>query len=571
MAFQRSFSLGLFVLVDFFVLSVFFVAADMESHEIPLPFNRTLFSTDFLFGASASAYQIEGAWNEDGKGPSIWDTFTHKHHAYEALYGRRCRSPIGWEAGEISLLGPDLVQEAIDEVQLIRQRLLTTQSRKKSYAEKRRRDLVFTIGDKVFLRVSPMKGVMRFGKRDKIWDQSNGDVALDFYHRYKEDIKLAKFEGLDSFRFSIAWSRILPRIKPMVTLFHWDVPQALEDDYLGFLSPKIVGEYLDFVEICFKYFGDRVKYWLTMNEPYIVSINGYDLGKFAPGRCSAWRNYCSTGNSGTEPYLVGHHLLLAHASATKLYRQKYQAKQKGKIGIALVSHWFEPNSMKSEDVRASRRALDFMLGWFLHPLVYGDYPENMKRSVRTRIPKFTPKEKHLLRGSFDFIGLNYYTSQYAAHHSTPPNHVNMSASADNQVNITTSRNGKLIGDSTGLSSFSVVPWGLQKLLVYIKHHYKNPIVYITECGLVEFNVTKVEEVVNDTQRVDFYKNHILAIYKAIKQGVNVKGFYAWAFQDDFEWNKGYTRRFGINFIDYKDNLKRYPKLSALWFKKFLLK
>ncbi|XP_070015720.1 furcatin hydrolase-like [Nicotiana sylvestris] len=160
----------------------------------------------------------------------------------------------------------------------------------------------------------------------------------------------------------------------------------------------------------------------------------------------------------------------------------------------------------------------------------------------------------MLRGSFDFIGLNYYTANYAAHHSTPPNH-------------------------TGLSSFFVVPWGLQKLLVYIKHHYKNPIVYITECGMYRINaqraypntsVTKVEDVVNDTERVDFYKNHILAIYKAIKQGVNVKGFYAWSFQDDFEWNKGYTRRFGINFIDYKDNLKRYPKLSALWFKKFLL-
>ncbi|XP_075097532.1 beta-glucosidase 13-like isoform X3 [Nicotiana tabacum] len=247
--------------------------------------------------------------------------------------------------------------------------------------------------------------------------------------------KLSKginWAGIDFYN-SVINETIAQGIKPMVTLFHWDVPQALEDDYLGFLCPKILGEYLNFVEICFKYFGDRVKYWVTINEPYIIPINGYDLGTFAPGRCSAWRNYCSTGNSGTEPFLVGHHLLLAHAAATKLYRQKYQVKQKGKIGISLVSHWFEPYSMKSEDVRASRRALDFMLG-----------------CVRTRIPKFTPKEKHMLRGSFDFIGLNYYTANYAAHHSTPPNHVNMSASADNQVNITSSRNGKLIGDSINI-------------------------------------------------------------------------------------------------------------------------
>ncbi|XP_009758225.1 beta-glucosidase 12-like isoform X1 [Nicotiana sylvestris] len=514
MAFQGSLLLGLFLLLtNVLVLIEVSLAANVPSHEITLPFNRTIFPSEFIFGASSSTYQYEGAWNEDGKGPSICDTFTHTHP-------------------------------------------------------------------------------------EKILDHSNGDVALDFYHRYKDDLKLAKFEGLDAFRFSISWTRILPHgklskginqagidhynslineivalgIKPLATLFHWDVPQALEDDYLGFLSPKIVEDFLDFVEICFKFFGDRVKLWSTMNEPWIFSVTGYDSGTLAPGRCSVWRNNnCSAGNSATEPYTVSHNILLAHAAAAKLYRQKYKPTQKGEIGIILVSHWFEPFSNKPEDIRASRRALDFMLGWLLHPLTYGDYPIIMKGLVGKRLPKFTPKESELVKGSFDFLGMNYYTSNFAAHLSSPLNTANVSFTTDNQVNQTTSRNGQLVGDPTGVSIFFVAPRGLYKLLLYIKKHYKNPKIYITECGMGESNITKVEEGVNDIQRVDFYKRHIKALYEAFKEGVNVHGFFAWSFFDNFEWGSGYTQKFGINFIDYKNNLKRYPKKSALWMKRFLLK
>ncbi|KAH0733617.1 hypothetical protein KY289_004805 [Solanum tuberosum] len=432
----------------------------------------------------------------------------------------------------------------------------------------------------------------------KILDRSNGDIALDFYHRYKEDVKLAKFEGLDAFRISIAWTRILPKgqvkkgvnqagidhynslineivalgIKPLVTLFHWDLPQALEDEYLGFLSPKIVDDYVDFVEICFKNFGDRVKLWATMNEPWIFTSTGYDSGSLAPGRCSAWmNNNCTIGNSGTEPYIAGHNILLAHAAASKLYRKKYKPIQKGQIGTIVVSHWFEPASNKPRDKKASIRALDFMLGWFMHPLTYGDYPISMRKLVGKRLPKFTPKESMLVKDSCDFIGLNYYTSNFAAHISKPPNTVNISSGTDNLVNQTTSRNGKLIGDPTGVSIFYVAPKGLYKLLVYIKKFYKNPIVYITECGMGESNIDDVAKGINDAQRVDFYQRHIKALYRAFREGVHVKGFFAWSFFDNFEWGSGYTQRFGINFVDYKNNLKRYPKRSALWMKKFLLK
>nr|POE85716.1 beta-glucosidase 17 [Quercus suber] len=161
---------------------------------------------------------------------------------------------------------------------------------------------------------------------EKIADGSNGDVADDFYHRYKEDIKLMKKIGLDSFRFSISWSRILPSIKPFVTLFHYDPPQALEDEYGGLLSPKIVNDYRDYVDFCFKTFGDRVKHWVTLNEPNNLGVNGYTSGSFAPGRCSSYLGNCTAGNSATESYIVAHHLILAHGAAVKLYKDKYQLR-----------------------------------------------------------------------------------------------------------------------------------------------------------------------------------------------------------------------------------------------------
>ncbi|XP_019168143.1 PREDICTED: beta-glucosidase 12-like [Ipomoea nil] len=476
-----------------------------------LPFNRTSFPPHFIFGTASSAYQYEGAARVGGRGLSIWDTYTHKHS-------------------------------------------------------------------------------------ERILDHNNGDVAVDFYHRYKEDIKLMKDEGLDGFRFSISWSRILPYgklskginkegiafynnlinellvkgIKPIVTLFHWDLPQALEEEYLGFLSPKIVEDFKDYAEICFKEFGDRVKVWATLNEPWSFASVGYDSGKFAPGRCSSWMdniNGCPTpGNSATEPYIVAHHLLLAHAAAAQLYTQKYK---KGDIGIVLVSNWFVPYSKTASDAEAAQRALDFMFGWFMHPLARGEYPKSMRTIVGNRLPEFTSEEAKMVKGSFDFLGLNYYTANYAANIPSP-SMVNLSYSTDSRANLTNERNGKLIGARTGIG-LSIVPKGLTELILYVKKNYNNPVIYITENGMSDANITEVQQGVNDTLRVHFYHSHLLAIKAALMDGANVKGFFAWSFLDNFEWTFGYTQRFGINYINYKDNLKRYPKHSALWFKKFLLK
>ncbi|KAK0603439.1 hypothetical protein LWI29_004964 [Acer saccharum] len=317
-------------------------------------------------------------------------------------------------------------------------------------------------------------------------------------------------------------------LQPFVTLFHWDLPQALEDEYGGFLSPHIVDDFRDFAEICYKEFGDRVKYWITINEPWTYSNGGYDQGTLAPGRCSKWVNAaCQAGNSSTEPYLVSHHMLLSHAAAVKLYKQKYQGIQKGKIGITLVSHWMVPYSKTKPNVEAAKRALDFMFGWFMEPLTYGDYPFSMRTLVGERLPKFSKKESMMVKGSLDFLGLNYYTAFYVANVAVA-NPVNISYSADSLANQ-------------------------------------------TRIDELNNSTLPLEEALKDPVRIDYYHRHLSFLHKAIKEGVNVKGYFAWSLLDNFEWASGYTVRFGINFVDYEDGFKRYPKQSAIWFKNFLNK
>ncbi|KAL2332203.1 hypothetical protein Fmac_019784 [Flemingia macrophylla] len=476
--------------------------------------NRSSFPRDFVFGTAAAAYQYEGAAEEGGRGPSIWDTYTHKYP-------------------------------------------------------------------------------------ERIRDRSNGDVAVDQYHRYKEDIQIIKDLNMDAYRFSISWSRILPKgklseginkegveyynkvinellangLEPYVTLFHWDLPQALEDEYGGFLSPHIIKDFQDYAELCFKEYGDRVKYWITLNEPWSYSRNAYAVGLFAPGRCSKWLNpNCTAGDSGTEPYLASHYLLLAHAAAVQVYKKSYQASQNGVIGITLVSNWLVPLSNNKSDEEAVQRALDFMFGWFMEPLTSGNYPKSMRSLVGKRLPKFSKQQVRLVKGSFDFLGVNYYTSNYA---SNAPKLSNGKSNylTDSNANLTTERNGIPIGPVAASSWLYVYPEGIRELLLYIKKKYNNPLVYITENGIDEFNdpTLSLEKALLDISRVDYHYRHLFYLRSAIRDGVNIKGYFAWSLLDNFEWNNGYTVRFGINFVDYKNGLKRYQKLSAKWFKNFLKK
>ncbi|KAE9593298.1 putative beta-glucosidase [Lupinus albus] len=477
--------------------------------------NRSSFPAGFIFGAGSSAFQFEGAAREGGKGPSIWDTYTHKYP-------------------------------------------------------------------------------------EKIRDGSNGDVAVDQYHRYKEDVGIMKDMNLDSYRFSISWPRILPKgnisgginregikyyhnlidellangIKPFVTLFHWDLPQALEDEYGGFLSSRIVNDFQDYADICFQEYGKKVKLWTTLNEPLMYSRGGYALGTFAPGRCSDWMKLnCTGGDSSTEPYIVTHNLILAHAAAVHVYRTKYQAIQKGKIGITLVSNWFIPLSDNdTRDIKAARRSLDFQYGWYMEPLTKGYYPENMRALVRKRLPKFTSEQAKLVNGSFDFIGLNYYSSSYAS--PAPRTNGKPSYQTDYLANSLFERNDRPLGLRAASNWIYFYPKGLRDILIYTKNKYNNPLIYITENGMNEFNdpTLSLDEALVDTYRIDYIYRHLFYLRYAIEEhGVNVKGYYPWSFLDDHEWSSGFTVRFGMVFVDFKNGLKRHPKVSAMWYKNFLNK
>ncbi|PIA43746.1 hypothetical protein AQUCO_01800060v1 [Aquilegia coerulea] len=431
---------------------------------------------------------------------------------------------------------------------------------------------------------------------ERITDSGNGDIANDQYHRYKEDVALMKNMGLDAYRFSISWSRVLPKgklsggvnrkgiqyynnlidellsqgLQPFVTLFHWDLPQFLEDEYGGFLSPRVVSDFQDYAELCYNEFGDRVKYWITLNEPWTFSNGGYNLGNFAPNRCSKYVGNCSVLNSATEPYITGHNQLLAHAAAVKVYKEKYQARQEGKIGITLVSHWMVPSSDTTIHKDATQRAMDFMFGWFMDPLTYGVYPKSMQSLVRERLPKFSQTQSDMVKGSYDFLGLNYYTANYATH-SPFSNDAQPSYATDSHADLSTERNGVLIGPRAASSWLSVYPSGIRDLLLYTKHRYQNPTIYITENGIDEMNnsTLSLKEALVDNMRIDYHYRHLKFLLRAIKEGVDVRGYFAWSFLDNFEWAEGYTVRFGINYLDFK-TLKRYPKHSSIWFKKFLL-
>ncbi|CAI8600817.1 unnamed protein product [Vicia faba] len=457
------------------VVVVLFATISFSLFISAVSLNRSSFPSDFLFGTASSAYQYEGAAREGGKGPSIWDTFTHSHP-------------------------------------------------------------------------------------DRIAGHSNGDVAVDSYHRYKEDVAMMKDIGFNAYRFSIAWSRILPRgnlngginqegviyynnlindlisngQKPFITLFHSDLPQALEDEYGGFLSPKIEQDFADYAEVCFREFGDRVKHWITLNEPLLYSTGGYGNGGSPPSRCSKWVANCNAGDSSTEPYVVSHHLILAHAAAVKVYRTKFQNTQKGQIGVTLNSAWLVPLSLSKADRDAASRGLDFMYGWFMEPLN---------------------------------SGLNYYTSTYAT--DIPCQGGKPSVFTDNCVRFTSLRNGVLIGPKAASDWLYVYPPGIQGLLQYTKEKFNNPIIYITENGIDEVDDGKRS--LNDKVRIDYISHHLLYLQRAIMNGVRVKGYFAWSLLDNFEWNAGYTLRFGLVYVDYKNGLRRYRKRSALWFKLFLRK
>ncbi|KAF5185534.1 Beta-glucosidase, partial [Thalictrum thalictroides] len=355
-------------------------------------------------------------------------------------------------------------------------------------------------------------------------------------------------------------------ITPYACLFHQDLPYALEKKYKGLLNRQVVNDFADFADFCFKTFGDRVKTWFTFNEPRISAAFGYDDGFFPPSRCS---NCTAGGNSATEPYIVTHNLILSHGAAVQRYRQKYMATQKGQIGIILDFNWYEPYSNSTRDKLATQRARNFHLGWYLHPIVYGEYPAIMQKIVGNRLPKFTDTEVKMVKGSMDFLGINHYTAYFVHYpHQKPPTAT--SYQMDWNAEIVYERNGKPVGDMANSDWLFIVPWGMYKIVTYIKEHYQNPTLMITENGMDDPGNVTLPKALHDTKRINYYKSYLNYLKRAIHEGAKVTHYFAWSLLDNFEWRGGYTSRFGIIYVDFKD-LKRYPKMSAYWFKTLLAK
>ncbi|KAH9619538.1 hypothetical protein KSS87_014651 [Heliosperma pusillum] len=469
-------------------------------------FQRHDFPSHFIFGASSSAYQVEGAAFVDGRTPSIFDTFAQSSS-----------------------------------------------------------------------------------------NPGNGNVTSDQYHKYKEDVELMAETGLDAYRFSISWSRLIPNgrgpvnpkgleyynnlinaliskgIQPHVTLIHSDTPQALEDEYKGFLSPRIIEDFVAYADVCFREFGDRVLHWTTINEANVFIFGGYDAGNSPPSRCSfPFGNNCTKGNSVVEPYLAAHHLLLAHASVARLYKDSYQERQQGFIGFSFYAFGFIPFSDTTEDVTATQRAYDFFIGWFMEPLMYGDYPAIMKKNAGSKLPVFTRSETELLKESFDFIGLNYYTVIRVKDSSASLTKKTRDYLADQATTWI------YIGGSDPFSEtqFMNTPWGLQGVLEHFKQAYGNPPVYIHENGS-SLSVSLLENIyyatlLNDQSRVNYLQGHIGAVLNAVRSGSNTQGYFVWSFLDMYELLFGTKSTFGLYYIDFKDpKLTRHPRLSQRWYARFL--
>ncbi|CAH8391349.1 unnamed protein product [Eruca vesicaria subsp. sativa] len=454
--------------------------------------SRASFPEGFIFGTATAAFQIEGGVNETCRGPALWDIYCKR-------YPERCN------------------------------------------------------GD-------------------------NGDVAVDFFHRYKEDIQLMKNLNTDAFRLSIAWTRIFPHgrkekgisqagvkfyhdvidelirngIVPFVTVFHWDTPQDLEDEYGGFLSERIVKDFREYADFVFQEYGGKVKHWITFNEPWVFSHAGYDIGKKAPGRCSSYvDSTCKGGRSGFEAYLVSHNLLNAHAEAFEAFTQCQKCKG-GKVGIAHSPAWFEPHDFHdAQDGASINRALDFMLGWHLETTMYGDYPQIMKDIVGHRLPQFTTEQKAKLKNSAHFVGLNYYSSIFSNHIENPDH-------------------SKPVWKQDSLISWQRK--GLRSLLKYIKDKYANPEIMIMENGKWIFSHIIISylfclyDMSNDY--IEESNQNILWQNCSIDK-VNVTGYFIWSLLDNFEWNEGYKSRFGLYYIDFNNNLTRIEKESGKYYKDFL--
>ncbi len=445
------------------------------------------FPADFMWGTATASYQVEGAACEDGRGQSIWDTYSHA--SGNVIHGH------------------------------------------------------------------------------------TGDTSVDQYHRYPEDIRLMHEAGLHAYRFSIAWPRIQPDgrgrlnqkgfdyykrltdelsrygIKAAATLYHWDLPQALEDTG-GWPQRETAQRFADYAAACFRELGDRIDMWITLNEPWCSSVLGYDIGRHAPGK-----------HDRSLSWAAGHHLLLGHGLAVKAYRAECSgiSDAASPIGITLNLETPRPATLSDEDREATDRAMDMRTRFFLDPLLGKGYPErHFAAYPDCTAPPVLAHDMEIIAEKIDFLGLNYYWEPVIGAAPKGPE-----GETDNCVSM--HPEGFRIVPSyheTTDMGWPITPQGLYRHLKWLHHHTKGCLpFYITEngCAMAD-ELTNEGMICHDPKRVSYLRAHFSAALQAMEEGVDLRGYFIWSLIDNFEWAFGYTKRFGIVYADYI-NQRRIPKDS----------
>jgi beta-glucosidase len=439
------------------------------------PDPATHFPADFVWGAATASYQIEGAVDADGRGESIWDRF------------------------------------------------------------------------------SATPGKVRNG--------DSGAIACDFFHRYADDVALMRELGLDSFRFSVAWPRVLPEgrgrvndagldfydrlvdvllesgIQPCVTLYHWDLPQPLEDGG-GWPARETVDAFAEYVEAVVGRLGDRVPRWITHNEPWVAAWLGYGWGLHAPGRTSE-----------ADALAAAHHLLLSHGRAVEILRRETPGAE---VGITLNLMQDYPASSTEEDAAAARHVDGFRNRWFLDPVFRGEYPADLLEHFAASLPPIADGDLAAIATPIDVLGVNTYSRGVigAGPDGGAPTYVRVPDSEYTDMD------------------WEVYPDGLHDLLLRLRDDYAPARIAITENGAAFSDVRVHDGRVRDPERQAYLEQHVDAVARALVAGVPVTGYYVWSLLDNFEWQHGYSKRFGIVYVDYP-TLERVPKASFAWYRDFI--